>query len=101
MISRPRKPAAAAVALVLMLTSFLAMPINAYANADVLQCMADCIKSEGKAEKATCKSRCADIPVSTQPENKDCMATFKQCKKTCEGDKDCKKVCKTTLLNCV
>ena len=27
----------------------------------VMQCMERCLRSEGKSEKATCKSRCANI----------------------------------------
>lgn len=73
----------------------------AHASAALMQCMVDCIKSEGKDEKDTCKSRCANVPISADPQNHDCMAIFKQCKKVCESDKECKKVCKDGLMNCV
>lgn len=73
----------------------------AHASAGLMQCMVDCIKTEGKDEKDTCKSRCANVPISADPQNHDCMAIFKQCKKVCESDKECKKVCKDGLMNCV
>jgi len=73
----------------------------ASASAELMQCMIDCIKSEGKDEKDTCKTKCADVPISADPQNHDCMAIYKQCKAVCDGDKSCKKVCKDGLMNCV
>lgn len=99
MIQRTHTALAITVAFFLILTTvFVApTPVAATSDDDLMQCMVDCIKNEGEAEKATCKTRCANVPVNTQPEGLDCMATFKQCKKTCASDKDCK----TALLNCV
>ncbi len=74
------------------------------AAADALQCMAQCLRDEGKDEKEKCKLRCADVPTPNmaRPGNKDCMAVYKQCKKACQkGDKACRKACKTALTNCV
>ncbi len=103
MIRRTHKTLATTVAFFLILSAVFVAPTPVAAASDdaLMQCMVDCIMTEGEAEKATCKTRCANIPVNTQPEGLDCMATYKQCKKTCESDKDCKKVCKTALLNCV
>ncbi|MBT3557074.1 MAG: hypothetical protein HN644_07575 [Rhodospirillales bacterium] len=81
----------------LLLTSF-SVPI--YAAGDLLQCVTDCIMEEGEGEADTCQLRCAKIHVDVNKEPKDCMKIYKQCKKTCDGDKDCKKECKTELLYC-
>jgi hypothetical protein len=69
-------------------------------SGNIMQCMEQCIRSEGKAEKATCKSRCANL--STRPAKpRDCMGTFKSCNKTCaKSDKACKKACKDALMTC-
>jgi len=101
MIRRIQKTAATTASIFLLITAIFAVPTPVLASAELMQCMVDCIKAEGKAEKATCKTRCADIPISTDPGNHDCMAIFKQCKKVCESDKDCKQVCKDGLLKCV
>ncbi|NQV43482.1 MAG: hypothetical protein HQ501_01160 [Rhodospirillales bacterium] len=101
MTRRTRNTLATIAAMALIMASIFTVPTPALASAELMQCMVDCIKSEGKAEKATCKTRCADIPISADPQNHDCMAIFKQCKKVCENDKDCKQVCKDGLMNCV
>ncbi len=82
----------------LLFTSF-APPLHA--GDDLLQCVADCIMQEGEAEAETCQMRCANIDLNLNQEPKDCMAVYKQCKKDCDGEKSCKKVCKTALTNCV
>ncbi len=101
MTGRIRKTAALLAAIALCLSAVQAVPAPALASAELMQCMVDCIKSEGKDEKDTCKSRCADIPISADPQNKDCMAIYKQCKKACEKDKECRQICKDALTNCV
>ncbi len=83
----------------ILLTS-LSPPLYA-GDDELLQCMADCIIQEGEAEKDTCKMRCAKLGINMNHEPQDCMAVYKQCKKDCDGDKSCKKVCKTNLTNCV
>ena len=69
----------------------------------LMQCMEKCIRDEGKSEKATCKSRCANVPSSfgKQPKQRDCMADYKGCKKICsKRDKKCNRACKATLMQC-
>lgn len=87
----------------LFLTSMI-FPVQAFAASsdDLLQCMADCIVQEGKSEAQTCKQRCSKIRIDmNQSQPRDCMATFKQCKRDCDkSDKACKKECKRDLLNC-
>jgi len=77
-----------------------ASPQELAQSGNIMQCMEQCIRSEGKAEKATCKSRCANL--STRPAKpRDCMGTFKSCNKTCaKSDKACKKACKDALMTC-
>ena len=65
----------------------------------VMQCMESCLRSEGKSEKATCKSRCANIS-SQRRQEPDCMTVYKQCLKPCDGDKKCRRDCKKKLMNC-
>lgn len=101
MFRRIQKTAAALAVAVLFLGAGVSAPAPAFASAELMQCMVDCIMTEGKDEKDTCKSRCADISISADPENRDCMAIYKQCKKVCESDKECKQICKDALLNCV
>ena len=67
---------------------------------NIMQCMEQCIRSEGKAEKDTCKSRCANIS-SQAPKQKDCMGTFKSCQRSCpKQDRDCHRACKNALMKC-
>ena len=69
----------------------------------LMQCMEQCIRSEGTSEKATCKSRCANIPGATgkPPKKHDCMGNYKTCKRGCaKKDKACKKACKGKLMQC-
>ncbi|MGB0682075.1 MAG: hypothetical protein ACPGOV_05185 [Magnetovibrionaceae bacterium] len=89
--------AAFAAALVLSGFSLMAPP----ANADMMSCMANCIKSEGKDEKDTCKTRCANVGMGGG-QQRDCMGLYKSCmKSTCSsGANDCRKVCKAKLNNC-
>ncbi len=69
-------------------------------SGNIMQCMEQCIRSEGKSEKATCKSRCANI--SSKPrKQKDCMGTYKSCKKRCaKKDRACNSACKQALMSC-
>ena len=82
-------------------------PATASAAADVLQCMENCIRSEGgntAANKTTCKSRCANVPVATgggaSKDSGSCMSAYKDCQETCGKNKKCKRVCKKALLRC-
>ena len=69
-------------------------------SGNIMQCMEQCIRSEGKADKSTCKSRCAGIS-SQGAQKRDCMGIFKSCNKTCaKSDKACKKACKDALMTC-
>ena len=98
----------AALALVMTLlaplsqgTPFTAEP----AAADLLQCMASCIKQEGgntAANKETCKSRCANIPSTSRGQGAggSCMKTHKNCQRSCGGNKACKRACKKALMRC-
>jgi len=67
---------------------------------NIMQCMEQCIRSEGKSEKDTCKSRCANLSTrQAQPRN--CMGIFKSCKKNCaKADRACQKACKDALMSC-
>lgn len=70
---------------------------------DLMQCMERCIREEGKTEKATCKSKCANIPSAfgQQQQRRDCMAVFKSCKRNCpKADKNCHRACKDALMQC-
>lgn len=94
-----------AAAFVLLLTA--GTPVDGHAAEDVqlaqtqglLQCMTQCIKQEGEDNYDTCKLRCASVPLQT-PQGHDCMGDFKQCKKACSGNKDCRKECKAALMTC-
>lgn len=67
---------------------------------NIMQCMEQCIRSEGKAEKDTCKSRCAGMS-SQAPKQKDCMGTYKKCQHGCQKrDRDCLAACKQALMSC-
>ena len=67
---------------------------------NIMQCMEQCIRSEGKAEKDTCKSRCANIS-SQASKQKDCMGTYKKCQQSCQKrDRDCMAACKQALMGC-
>ncbi len=90
-------------------------PASATAAADIMQCMENCIRSEGgntDANKTTCKMRCANVPTvfggpsgssDGAPANKDsgsCMSAYKDCQETCDKNKKCKRVCKKALMRC-
>ncbi|MEK9751951.1 MAG: hypothetical protein VW338_01905 [Rhodospirillaceae bacterium] len=67
---------------------------------NIMQCMEQCIRAEGKAEKDTCKSRCANIS-SQPPKQNDCMGTFKNCQRACpKQDRNCHRACKDALMKC-
>lgn len=71
------------------------------AQQNMMQCMTDCIKTEGESEYDSCKLRCADVPMGGEgSQSHDCMGDFKQCKKACKNDKDCKQACKDALMGC-
>jgi len=75
-------------------------PIELAQSGNLMQCMEQCIRSEGKAEKATCKSRCATISTK-RPKQKDCMGNYKRCQKSCpKGNNSCRKGCKARLMKC-
>jgi len=67
---------------------------------NIMQCMEQCIRSEGKSAKDTCKSRCANL--STRPaQPRNCMGVFKACKQNCpKTDRNCHKACKDALMSC-
>ena len=65
----------------------------------VMQCMERCLRSEGKSEKATCKSRCANISLQRRQEP-DCMTVYKQCLQSCGTNKTCRSACKKRLMTC-
>ena len=65
----------------------------------VMQCMERCLRSEGKSEKAICKSRCANIP-SQRRQKPDCMTVYKQCLQPCVIKKTCRHACKKRLMTC-
>ena len=90
-------------------------PATASAAADIMQCMENCLRSEGgntAANKTTCKMRCANVPTvfggasgssGGVPANKDsgsCMSAYKDCQEICAKDKKCKRVCKKALMRC-
>ncbi len=67
---------------------------------NIMQCMEQCIRAEGKSEMATCKSRCANIS-SKPPKQRDCMGNFKSCQQNCpKQDRNCKRACKDALMKC-
>ncbi len=74
------------------------------AQADLLKCMEKCIRDEGSDSKATCKTRCAQIPSAFGnggPRKPDCMANYKKCLKLCpKKDKTCKKACREQRMSC-
>ena len=78
------------------------------ATADLIQCMTSCIKHEGgnsAANKATCKSRCANVPSATggraaKRDSGSRMSAYKDCQSDCGKDKKCKRVCKKALMRC-
>ena len=91
--------------LVFALTAVLQAFIPAPAAADLLQCMESCIKHEGgnsATNKATCKSRCANIPSAARGQGAGggCMEAFKDCKVNCGKDRKCARVCKKSLMSC-
>tara|TARA_E500000331_G_C16641138_1_gene448614 strand:- start:52 stop:369 length:318 start_codon:yes stop_codon:yes gene_type:complete len=65
----------------------------------VMQCMERCLRTEGKSEKATCKSRCANISLQRRQEP-DCMTVYKQCLQSCGTNKTCRSACKKRLMTC-
>jgi len=80
-------------------------------NPSVMQCVANCIKQEGKTAtiKKICKRRCADVPLPAfgKPaagygnDQRDCMTVYKSCNRTCaKGDKACRRTCKSGLMQC-
>ena len=68
-------------------------------ESQIINCMTECIRTEGKSQKAKCKWRCANV---SNPSNKvqDCMAIYKGCFNTCGPNKSCRVVCKKKLMNC-
>ena len=79
------------------------------ASADIMQCMENCIRSEGgntDANKSMCKMRCANVPSVTgggaraHKDSGSCMSSYKDCQETCGKDKKCKRVCKKALMRC-
>ncbi|NQV99298.1 MAG: hypothetical protein HQ483_06345 [Rhodospirillales bacterium] len=90
------------VSALLMSAFVLATPAPAQT---VMQCMAECVKSEGNdaAAKSTCKSRCANvaIPQLNSGNQPDCMTTYKACNRSCaKADKSCQRACKGSLMSC-
>jgi hypothetical protein len=72
---------------------------------DLMRCMEQCLRHEGRDQKETCKLRCADIPSVTGPGSRppgqqDCMGQYKACQRDCGKDRECHKACKTQLMNC-
>ncbi len=65
----------------------------------VMQCMERCIRSEGKEEKSTCKTRCAKVGTQGRPQ-KDCGTMYKTCMKGCGKDKNCTKACRKARTKC-
>ncbi len=74
------------------------------AAAGLLQCMESCIRHEGgntAANKATCKSRCANVPAGRPGAGgPDCMAVYKDCNAACAKNKKCRRGCKKRLMRC-
>ena len=84
-------------------------PAAAGAHHTVMRCMAICIREEGKAEKANCKTKCAPVPSvfgrsqkgQRGPDSGSCMSGYKDCMQGCaKGNKICKRACKKTLMRC-
>ena len=91
------------------LTGFGPAPAAAGAHDTVMRCMEKCIREEGKADKANCKTRCAPVPSvfgrsqggGRQPDSGSCMSGYKDCMQGCaKGNKICKRVCKKALMRC-
>jgi hypothetical protein len=98
---------ALALAFFLLLPTSLTFTGPGAAMADLMQCMESCIRHEGgntAANKTTCKSRCANVPVATgggaSKDSGSCMSAYKDCQETCGKNKKCKRVCKKALLRC-
>ncbi len=77
----------------------------AFAQGGLLQCMEKCIRYEGgntAANKATCKSRCANVPMSVPGQGgpPDCMAVYKDCRGACAKNKTCRRACSKRLMSC-
>ena len=69
-------------------------------SSNVMKCMEQCIRSEGKAKKASCKSHCANIS-SRPPKQQNCMGIYKNCNRNCpKRDKICQRGCKEALMQC-
>ena len=68
-------------------------------ESQIINCMTECIRTEGKSNKPKCKWRCANV---SNPSNKvqDCMEIYKGCFNTCGSNKSCRVVCKKQLMNC-
>ena len=84
-------------------------PAAAGAHDTVMRCMEKCIRAEGKAEKANCKTKCAPVPSvfgrsqkgQHKPDSGSCMSGYKDCMQGCaKGNKICKRACKKTLMRC-
>ena len=88
--------------------SFAAVDVPAPAFAqqqDMMRCMEQCLRHEGRDQKETCKLRCADVPSVTgqggrPPAERDCMTRSKACGKDCGRDRKCAAECKAELMNC-
>ncbi len=77
----------------------------AFAQGGLLQCMEQCIRHEGgnsAANKTTCKSRCANVPMSAPGRDgaPDCMAQYKDCRDACAKNKSCRRGCSKRLRGC-
>jgi len=89
------------LALAVLFTAAPAAPAGAQ---NIMQCMEQCIRHEGgnsAANKETCKSRCANVPMGKRAGPRDCMANFKSCRTGCAKDKKCVRACKKRLNSCV
>ena len=63
----------------------------------LVQCVTDCLMQEGRDHEETCRMRCSGEARSRPV---DCIGVYKACKKDCDRDKACRKVCKKTLMRC-
>ena len=69
-------------------------------SSNVMKCMEQCIRSEGKTKKGSCKSHCANI-ASRPPKQQNCMGIYKNCNRNChKRDKICQRGCKEALMQC-
>jgi hypothetical protein len=83
------------------MVSFTSAPAEAQFSDKTMNCMAQCIKDEGSSEKATCKSRCANVDMGGSNKKADCGVMYKTCRKACDKkDKACKKACKAKRRDC-